>query len=375
MPVLKAQIKVESNFEGGNVKILGIYHNTVYFKANYGTRQTANIWFYFKIYGFTKNSMLNLYQAVDQPRYSNGTLAYSYDNKNWHITTYKTENQNFYFYKIPTNSADTIYIALTHPYLYSTLLHFIDSLAKLTYLDTTILTFSEHQRQVPLIIITDSTDTCQSKDMIWLTVRQHAFEVPANFFAEGFISYLTRDDSSVKNFRRNFITYIVPMMDVDNVAEGKTGRMQQPVDFNRDWIDKPHWNAIEATEELLESTSEINNLRIFVDIHSVFPSFPDTTLTFFNIYAKNDEHSDNLNDFFGLFSQLSNLTPNEINDTTSKSYADIYVKKNYPYTDFAVTIEIPWKTGNTAPEKYWRWLGKIFAQTLVEYLTQNYITR
>lgn len=366
-----SQIKVCADFEGGNVKILQIDGTKIFFKAAYKTNQKSNIWFYFKLWDFPKDSSLSLYQIIDFVPYTNQKLIYSYDNRNWHSTNAIQSNNSLNVFKLPTDDADTIFIALTFPYTYSMLMDFIDSLAKNYNIDTTTLTYSEHHRRIPLLIISDTTADTVPKDMLWIIARQHAFEVPANYFTEGLIEYFLSNDSLANFFRKQYIAYIVPMMDVDNVAEGKSGRSQLPVDFNRDWRDSAHWAAIQETQNLISSTADINNFRIFIDIHSVFPDFYDSTLTFFNIYPENSEQSKNLSQLFGIFSQLSDLTPNEIHDQTQKPFADLYMKTTYPYLDFSVTLEVPWNTGHQQPTRYWRKLGKLFAKSLIIYLTSD----
>ncbi len=366
-----SQIHICAGFEGGNVKILQIEGNKIFFKAAYKENQKSNVWFYFKICGFPRDSVLTLYQIIDFIPFTNHKLIYSYDNYNWHLASAIQSNNSLNVFQIPTGRTDTIFVALTYPYTYSKLIKFIDSLSKNYSLDTTTLAYSEHGRKIPLLIISDTAGDTVPKDMIWIIARQHAFEAPANYFVEGFIEYLVSNDSLAVFFRKQNIAYIVPMMDVDNVAEGKSGRGQLPVDFNRDWTDTAHWTAIVETQNLINSTADINNFRIFIDVHSVFPDFYDTTLTFFNIYTQNSEQNQNLNELFGIFSQLSGLTPNEIHDQTQKPFADLYMKNTYPYLDFAVTLEVPWNTGHQHSTKYWRKLGRIFAKSLIIYLTSD----
>ena len=366
-----SQIRVCAGFEGGNVKILQIEGTKIFFKAAYKKHQKSNVWFYFKICGFPKDSTLTLYQIIDFIPFTNHKLIYSYDNYNWHIANAIQSNASLNVFRLPASKSDTIFVALTYPYTYSKLLEFTGSLAKNYNFDTTTLTYSEHGRKVPLLIISGTSNDTVSRDMIWIIARQHAFEAPANYFIEGFIEYLVSNDSLAIFFRKQNIAYIVPMMDVDNVAEGKSGRGQLPVDFNRDWTDTAHWTAIEEVQNLISSTAELNNFRIFIDVHSVFPDFYDTTLTFFNIYPQNSEQSQNLDELFDIFSQLSDLTPNEIYDQTQKPFADLYMKNTYPYLDFAVTVEVPWNTGYQHSTAYWRKLGRLFAKSLIIYLTSD----
>ncbi len=61
-------------------------------------------------------------------------------------------------------------------------------------------------------------------------------------------------------------------MDVDSVFNGRAGKDQVPVDFNRTWAD-PRWNAVKEAINKLNSLKEENEIVGFVDVHD--PWFRD----------------------------------------------------------------------------------------------------
>ena len=60
---------------------------------------------------------------------------------------------------------------------------------------------------------------------------------------------------------------MVPMMDVDNVAEGAFGKDQYPIDFNRSWLGHSTWNAIHAVKRL----SMRYSIAMAFDFHAPYP--------------------------------------------------------------------------------------------------------
>ncbi len=369
-----AQIKVDTSFGNANVEVVQIAGNNLFFRAKLRKNQTENIWFYFKAFNLNTDT-LNLRYLPANPLYMPYSIVFSFDNKTWKPLSPVTRSPNLQTYKIPVRKHDSVFIATYYPYTYATLLKLLDSLDKLPFVRVTNLITSEHGYSVPLVIISAPENDSLNKDLVWITARQHAFETPSSFCMQGILKYLSSNDSLVAQLRNNVIFYIVPMMDVDNVILGNSGRMQKPVDFNRDWGNKSHWNAVSATKDLLDATTGLHNFRIFIDIHSVFPFSAEPNLIFFNLFKQNSEQYANLQEFWNIYSLLDSM-PLEISDFTQKKYADLYIKQKYPYVDFSMTLECPWNryNGNTTVQTPGNLenMGKNFAKALVIYLSQNY---
>ncbi len=376
VPLLAAaQIRVDTSFEGSNVRILQITRNKVYFQPAFKSGQSTNVWYFFKVYGLKPNRPLQLFLSVKYPYFTGSYLAYSPDGKTWRQARISGTENGFKKFVIPAGTGDTLYIAATFPYTVDSLNAFLKKIAASPFADTVTLTVSEHGRRVPLVIITDTAKNNDDKDLIWVIARQHAFEVPASYCVEGFVDFLLSGDTLARMFRKNTVAYIVPMVDLDNVAEGKSGRMQRPVDFNRDWTDTPsHWNAVNAIKDLLSATSEIHNFRVFIDVHSVYPNSWSNSAIYFNIYPKTQEQYGNLQEYWDIFTRLSGLNVDDVTDFSQKPYADVYVKRNYPYTDFVFTFECPWNAQSglelSNPGDLRR-TGYELARALAVYLMQN----
>jgi hypothetical protein len=369
---LSAQIKIISNFQNANVEIIKIDNsdNKIIFKPSLKTKlNTTRCWFYFGItnYDTTKELILeDIYQIV----YAAPTkLVYSYNKKDWHRLRQKKITDSSKIYSAHFKK-DTLWVATGYPYTYSDIIHLSDSLANNKNIDTSTLTYSEAGRRIPLLTIGNKNN----KQIIWIIGRQHAFEASLNFFIEGMIKFFSSNDLIAQKYRKKITTYIVPMMDVDNVFIGASGRMQLPVDFNRDWISKPHWKAIEAVEKNIAKTSRHKKFCIFLDIHSTYPGTTQSMFGIFNEYRPTERKFYKLKNFLKIFKNTSGYKINEIYGSTNEHFADEYFIKKNKYKniakEFSSTVECDWNLNNNGKELTENELkksGYLFAKSIALY--------
>ena len=375
--VLLAQLKVNTSFEGGNCDVISVDNeeNEIYFRPDLKPkRNTSRVWFFFEVKNIDTSRVFTLYEINTDPVKRPVYPVYSYDKHSWHKLK-AIQGDNFvYFGK--KFSKSKVYFATGYPYLYTDLKKYLRIIKFKPSVEVTTLTTSEGGREVPLVIITDSTQNKENKKLVWIIARQHAFETPANYCLEGIINYLSSNQPSVQKFRKKAIVYIVPMMDVDNVAEGGTGRMQKPIDFNRDWRqDTSYWNAVQAAKELIDATSEIYDYKIFMDIHAAYPGAKEPLFAFINIYPINSPQSVDLKHFWDTYRKISGVMPNEVPDNnTNINFADVYNMKNYDQLDFSMTLECDWNSSVNKQQwtpSLWRKHGAYIGEAIVKYILNS----
>jgi hypothetical protein len=298
--------------------------------------------------------------------------VYSTNQKKWERTKAVTTNNFSKKVEIKVKS-DTVFFATGYPYNYTRLLHFVDSISQNKYIDTMTLTYSEGGNRVPMFTIKDNKE--KPTDLIWIICRQHAFEVTSNYTLEGMINFLSSDKKEAKEFRKKTIVYIVPMLDVDNVILGASGRMQKPVDFNRDWSKNPYWKAVKNTQEQVQITAEKYNFRIFFDVHSTFPGTTTSRFGIFNEYEKTKPEYTNLKNYLRIYKNIAGCRLDEIEGNMNEYFADaFYSGIRPPYirtTDFCTTVECDWTTnqnGNHLTINELRQIGENMSKALCEYL-------
>ncbi len=371
---LSSQIVLFSDFENGNVELLSLdnHENKIIFRPSLKNEfNTTRCWFNFGITGFdtTRPLIIECIYILDfiAPEYP----VYSYDQKTWHrLKANKTDSSKIVKYKF---TKDTVYFAAGYPYTYSDVLFFVDSIASSPYIDTNTLVISEGNRKVPMFIIQDTSQ--RPTDLVWIIGRQHAFETTMNYTLEGMIDFLISDNEKAVNIRKKTVFYVVPMMDVDNVATGASGRMQRPVDFNRDWSINPYWKAVKEVQQKIKETNKMYNYRIFLDVHSTYPGAERPIFGIFNEYKSKEKEYKKMKTFFKLFYKNTKYNLNEISGKMEINYSDTYnagvIIPEIKVSDFSCTIECDWginHNGNPLTIEELKKVGRFISETLCDYL-------
>lgn len=110
---------------------------------------------------------------------------------------------------------------------------------------------------------------------ICITARQHAWEAGSSWVCAGLVEWLASDDARAVELRRKADIYIVPIMDIDNVAIGAGGKEQQPQDHNRDWSDQPYHRSVAAVQSIIKRLDDEERFDLFIDLHNPGPSDRD----------------------------------------------------------------------------------------------------
>ncbi|MEA3450384.1 MAG: M14-type cytosolic carboxypeptidase, partial [Bacteroidota bacterium] len=376
--MIKSQIKIFSDFENGNTEIISVddTNNRVFFKpALINTQNTTRCWFYFGITNFDTTKILQIEEQFTKYYIAPNYPVFSFDNKNWKRLKVDSMVGNKKYYSGKFN-ADTLWFATGYPYTYSKMMKFVDSVSANKYIDTSTLVYSEKGLRVPILEI--KKNKSKIKNMIWIIGRQHAFETTLNIVIEGMIEYFVSDEYYARKLREKTVVYIVPMMDVDNVYSGASGRMQMPVDFNRDWNLNPHWNAVKSVQHKIKETNKLYNYRIFLDVHSTYPGTSKPLFGLFNEYKIEQAEYFRLKKYLDIYKKTAGFNLVEIKGNTSNFFADAYSMgirdKSVAVSDFSTTFECDWNinnNGNDLTRKELKRNGYLIAEALCVYLAKN----
>lgn len=372
---LNAQISVFSDFENGNVEFISsdsALNKLVIRPSLENEFNTTRCWFNFGITGFDTTRNLTIEYLYVAPVIAPEKPVFSYDQTKWQRLN-ATAGDGWSKKVVHKFTEDTVYFATGYPYPYSKVVNFVDSISSNPYVDTTTLVYSEAGLRVPMFVIQDTTKN--PTNLVWITGRMHAFETTMNYVLEGIVNYLISDNKNAVKMRKNTIIYIVPMMDVDNVVLGASGRMQKPIDFNRDWSKNPHWNAVREVQKLITETSKKYNYRIFLDVHSTYPGTIRPRFGIFNEYKNDDNEYKKLQYFYELFKKNAGYELEEFQGDLQKNYSDAYsggiIDSSIYVSDFSTTIECDWTTnhnGKPLTIGELRNVGKLLGETICDYL-------
>lgn len=254
---------VETDFEGGNVQVDFIDPSawTIYVQPRLEGWSPYRAWYYFKLSNVSAARPTNI--VIANARW-HGVPYYSYDNENWQRVTSAVGNTYS-----QTFTGDPVWIAHSIPYLTEHKERLIEDLEG-PDVRASLLTVSEAGRPVEVLTISDST-VGGAKLGVWFIARQHAWEASSSWIADGVARWAASTDPQARRLRRIATLHIVPIMDVDNVVIGGSGKDQLPIDFNRDWRDTPHWNAVREAISAIDETAASQPYAMFIDSHCPGP--------------------------------------------------------------------------------------------------------
>lgn len=363
-----SQILIDTSFVGANANLLSVNNvtNTIRVEPNLRYGDVRKVTFYFGISGFDQTMPLNIQIQSTHPPV---LAAYSYDKINWEriggtsMGGYKEYTDTF--------TQSPVYFSTGYPYLYHDVVNLANSLSANLHVTISDLTTSENGKAIKMFRITDSCVVDSTKDLIWVIGRSHAMESHSSYVVDGLIEFLASSDTKAVELRKKAIVYVVPMMDVDMVEVGGTGKDQNPVDFNRDWSSPSHWNAVNAVKNKIVQTAMLNPLRIFLDCHNPFPNAASNNTWFYTSYASGPQ-SDNLTLYRKLMEAYGGYPINSVlGSATAGLTARGWADSTFTGIDFSTTLETGWvdRTDNvewTIP--LYRQHGKVVGEAMNDYI-------
>ncbi len=268
--VIQAEISVHSDFEGGSVEVLEMDSEKQFMKVMPAAHKGKGwrCWWYFRVDGLKAASDLIL-EVGDAPWATPDRSHFSDDGgKSWnHIPHVGTREGKKIRYRIPI-AKESILLAWGPPFTATDSQKLVDALAEKHEVASSFnLATTREDRPTPALRVTASGDSSKRK-VIWLQARQHAWESGGSWVAKGVADYLVSDVDSAKALREQAVIYLVPVMDIDNVARGAGGKSQLPQDHNRDWSDAPHWRAVVAAQERILKWDKDGRFAFFCDLHN-----------------------------------------------------------------------------------------------------------
>ncbi len=289
---LQASLIVSTNFESGSAKVLSLDEATQTVRitpAGDPNRGMPNWWF-FRLEGVDTTKPVTLEVAArkvslpgdgaahDQMSALNpywtlpARAAISTDGTHWSQTSAGHRQGDSCVYSITARSS-TLWLAWGPPFTPHYASEFIRGLARThPFVKTFTLAKSLEGRDVPGLEISEGEKPALQRPAIFITGRQHAWEVGGSWVAAGLADWATDESEQAKWLRQNADLFIVPLMDVDHVATGDGGKHALPQDHNRDWSATPHWPEVAAVQKRLVQLAKENRLALFVDVHNPSPS-------------------------------------------------------------------------------------------------------
>jgi hypothetical protein len=394
-----SRLEIDSSFEGASVSGVEIDEKTrsVLFTPGGDPTRGWPCWWYFKINGVEPGEVITLHlkgssATTTQP---GGPLSkplspvwamperatFSHDGVLWqHSEKGVRENDVMHYTLRP--AAGSVYVAWGPPYTPGFAAKAIEATCKdHAGARAGELCRSVGGRPVPMWQVSEGERPAAKRFGIWVQARQHAWESGSSWVAQGFAEWLLGDSEQATWIRSHAEVFIVPVMDVDNVATGNGGKEALPHDHNRDWSEIPHWNETAAAMTRVKNLTAQSRLDVFLDLHNPGPGDP----TFFFLSDPSlmgPEAQQRNNRFIELaYKQISTAKPfipmSNKPKFTGPNYhprwkemsANWVTKNGNPHT-VGLCLETSWNAASGTTEGY-RTVGARLGLALEEYLREQ----
>lgn len=256
-----SQVIFEANFDSGNLQSVSTSDS-----INFTVRVNSDIvgrWFYFMM-----KNVKNKYVSVTIQNSDATRPMYSYDNKIWYRFTEIESPQRNVFRK--TYSEDSVYVAYYVPYSVSQLIEKINSLGNNPFVKIDTIGFSEQNRPLMVLKLTDFTIPDSQKIFIWTHGRTHPSETPSSYHLDGMIDYFLSDDEIASFLRTKIVWLVLPFINPDGVFLGKSRVNANNIDLERSWNLSPEQTPKEVlfTKNYLQNILSRSRIHVALNMHS-----------------------------------------------------------------------------------------------------------
>ncbi|WP_236970211.1 M14 family zinc carboxypeptidase [Membranihabitans marinus] len=270
---LYSKIKLVTEFSNGGGEVLLNKIDPITIQVvphNQNNGGWSKIWWHFQVEGVAPNE--NIVLNVEKGSGYVEQVFYSYDDENWALTNsgeiIELEGKE-YIQIHHVVRGDKISFAYDLPYrmkeLESLLLPQLQGMPRVRVFD---YCKSKHGRLVKAIQLKCTGKRSERKYGVWLQARAHSFEAGSSWVLHELTQWLISNHPLAMELRKTTEITILPIVDVDAVEEGRTGKNQKPYDHNRGWSEEvSHWPEVNTTKSKLKKMSTENMLDLFIDFH------------------------------------------------------------------------------------------------------------
>jgi len=298
-------MKISTDFPGGGGNVIRIdnEHSTIRFKPqNEGIGGWSQVWWFFKLSDIEPGQVITLQLDRDNPRSAgiSPQIFFSYDKVNWGLTDEgheaQEDNSDLFIYKHKVRS-DRVWFAYDLPYTSEQVeAELIQATKSDESIDVFELCKTRKGRGVTAFKF-NSPENSELKYGIWLQARAHSFEAGSSWVIHELGLWLMSKSPEAIKLRNCANIMLIPIVDVDAVEEGRTGKYQKPFDHWMNWGDEPsYWPEIKAIKTAINDINNHSAVDLFIDFHGpgglthpyfILPNLPDLP------YPKQKENTQN----------------------------------------------------------------------------------
>lgn len=368
-----SSLHISSDFDSGNIKVLDASNPLqVQLAIKPDTKSPHFQWFHFKVDGLTPGQthhfqLCNASQSSYNKAWDGYQAVASYDHENW--------------FRVPTSfdgTALNISLEAKHPQVwfayfepYSRARHeqLIQRAVKWAGCELLSLGKSVEGRDIPLL---RKGSGAPHKHKIWIIAQQHPGEHMAEWFMEGLIERLEQgSDPQIRKLLDFADLYLIPNMNPDGAFHGHLRTNANGQDLNRAWQNTRQ----EISPEVFFALEHMNTygVDLFLDIHGdeeipyVFTAGcegnPGYTPRLAGLEERFCTHLSNLTRDFQTVHGYTRDEPGQANMTLACNSV------GERFDCLSLTLEMPFKDNNDAPDALTGWSGKRSMQLAKDVLT------
>ncbi len=360
MTVTSPAVTIDCAFDSGNIQVLDASNpEQVHLAIRPDSHSGHFQWFHFKVDGLTPGhthrfSLDNASQSSYPNAWSGYQAVASYDQQVWFRVPSRFDGEALHFELQATQTQ--VWFAYFEPYSRTRHNQLIDRAQQLPGVELLAHGRSVQGRDIPLL---RAGDGATGKRKLWLIAQQHPGEHMAEWFMEGVIDRLQANDAVVQQLLAKADLYLIANMNPDGAFHGhlRTNAMGQ--DLNRAWQSASQ----ELSPEVLfvQQQMEKYGVDMFLDIHGD----EEIPYVFTAACEGNPGYTPRIEALEKHFrSHLSRLTRDF--QTTHGYTRDLPGQANMTlacnavgekYDCLSLTLEMPFKDNNDAPNLRTGWSG------------------
>lgn len=366
-------LKISADFDSGNIEVIDASNPAqIQLAIRPDTRSPHFQWFHFKVDGLQTGQVhrFSLTNA-SQSSYNNAWTGYnavaSYDHQTWFRVPSTFDGSALNFSLTPTG--EHVWFAYFEPYSRERHDWLIGQALEKAGTELLATGKSVEGRDIPLL---RRGNGAEGKRNIWIIAQQHPGEHMAEWFMEGVIERLQQQDDPVLNALLEAADlYLVPHMNPDGSFHGHLRTNANGKDLNRAWQDSTQETSPEVF--FVKEQMEKYGVDMFLDVHGdeeipyVFTAACEGNPGYTPKQQQLEEH---------FRSRLSEITRDFQTrygyQRSQPGKANMNLACNSvgeKYKCLSLTLEMPFKDNDDAPNLTTGWDGKRSKQLAKDVLT------
>jgi murein tripeptide amidase MpaA len=370
--VTQTSLSISADFDSGNIVVVDASNPQSVQLAMRSDSKSAHFqWFHFKVDGMQVGqphsfSLGNAGESSYNRAWTGYNAVASYDQKAWFRVPSNFDGKALNFSLSPTEAQ--VWFAYFEPYSRERHDWLVDQALNKAGTELLATGQSVEGRAIPLL---RKGDGATGKRKIWIIAQQHPGEHMAEWFMEGVIERLQNDDAELRELLAGADLYLVPHMNPDGSFHGHLRTNAQGKDLNRAWQD----STPELSPEVffVKQQMEKYGVDMFLDVHGD----EEIPYVFTAACEGNPGYTEQQKDLEVDFrTRLSGLTkdfqtrygyPRSAPGAANMNLACNSVGERYKC--LSLTLEMPFKDNDDAPDVITGWSGKRSMQLAKDVLT------